>query len=346
MIRLAVDAMGGDHAPREIVLGAAGALHAKPDLHIILVGHLGQIREILAGTSYPEERLELRHAGEVIHGGDNPGLAIRRKRESSLVKTMQLVRSGEADAVLSAGNTGAVMAGALLFLGRLPKVSRPALLAVMHGFGGTPFVVLDVGANMDAKPAQLVQYAFMGRVYSQELLGCSSPRVALLNVGSELNKGNSQVKKALPLFQEYVPGFCGNIEGTDLFLNGADVVVCDGFVGNILLKTAEGFARSVMSQLKGELSCRPPDCGDALSPPALPGLRAWVESTRYGGAPLVGVKGLCIKCHGSSRAESIEWAVLQQACPFVQLELGALFQEALREAPLPVKGRELPDGEI
>ena len=345
MIRLAVDAMGGDHAPREIVLGAARALHAKPDLHIILVGHLGQIREILAGLSYPEERLELLHAGEVIHGNDNPGLAIRRKRESSLVKTMQMVRSGEADAVLSAGNTGAVMAGALLFMGRLPKVSRPALLAVMHGLDGAPFVVLDVGANMDAKPVQLVQYAFMGRVYSQKLLGCSSPRVALLNVGSELNKGNSQVRKALPLLQEYVPGFCGNIEGTDLLLNGADVVVCDGFVGNILLKTAEGFARSVMLQLKEELPYRPPDCGDALSP-ALPGLRAWVESTRYGGAPLVGVRGLCIKCHGSSRAESIEWAILQQAYPFVRSQLEALFQEALREAPLPTKGREFPDGEI
>ena len=345
MVRLAVDAMGGDHAPQEIVLGAARALHAKPDLHIVLVGHLEQVREILDGLTYPAERLELLHAGEVIHGSDNPGLAIRRKKDSSLVKALQLVRRGEADAVLSAGNTGALMAGALLFLGRLPKVTRPALLAVMHGLGGAPFVVLDVGANMDAKPEQLVQYAFMGSVYSQKLLGFSSPRVALLNVGSELNKGNSQVRKALPLFQEYVPGFCGNIEGMDLFLDGADVVVCDGFVGNILLKTTEGFARSIMSMLKDEPARKKPDHDSAASPSALPGLRTWVESARYGGAPLVGVRGLCIKCHGSSRAESIEWAIVQQAYPFVRLQLKTLFQEALLKAPCR-PGKDNPDGEI
>ncbi len=339
MVRLAVDAMGGDHAPQEIVLGAVKALHAKVDLKITLLGHQEQIRDILAGMSYPAQRLEIIHAGEVIRGDDNPGLAIRRKGESSLVKALQLVRKGEADAVLSAGNTGALMVGALLFLGRLPKVNRPALLAVMHCFNGAPLVVLDVGANMDAKPEQLVQYAFMGSVYSQKLLGCSSPRVALLNVGSELNKGNSQVRKTLPLFQEYVAGFCGNIEGTDLFFGGADVVVCDGFVGNVLLKTTEGFARSVMSQLKGERACKPPDRDGAPSAASLPGLRAWVESTRYGGAPLIGVKGLCIKCHGSSRADSIEWAILQQAYPFVQLQLKSLFQEALRKAPLSAKGR-------
>lgn len=346
LVRLAVDAMGGDHAPQEIVRGAVTALQAQPDLKIFLVGRREQVKEALAGMTYPAERLELVHADEVIHGSDDPGLAVRRKKKSSMITALQLVRTGQADAILSAGNTGALMAGALLFLGRLPKVTRPALLAVMPGFNGAPFVVLDVGANMDARPEQLVQYAFMGRIYSQKLLGCASPRVALLNVGTELNKGNSQVKKALPLFQEYVTGFCGNIEGTDIFFNAADVVVCDGFVGNILLKISEGLARGIMDQLKQELKLGLRSrAGALLLRPALLRLRDQIDSTEYGGAPLVGVKGLCIKCHGSSQAKSIERAVLQLAYPFVQLRLEALFQEALREAPLSAKGEEFQGGE-
>lgn len=345
MVRLAVDAMGGDHAPQEIVCGAVAALRARTDLKLFLVGRRKQVEEALTGLAYPEERLELVHADEVIQGSDDPGLSIRRKRKSSLVTALQLVRSGQADAVLSAGNTGALMAGALLFLGRMPKVTRPALLAVMPGFKGAPFVVLDVGANMDARPEQLVQYAFMGRIYSQKLLGCASPRVALLNVGAEMNKGNSQLKKTIPLFQEYVSGFCGNIEGTDIFFNAADVVVCDGFVGNILLKISEGLARGIMIRLKEELKANLRyRAGALLLRPALLGLRDEVDSTEYGGAPLVGVKGLCIKCHGSSRAKSIERAVLKQAYPFVQLRLQDLFQEALSEVPLPVKGEESQNG--
>lgn len=347
MVRLAVDAMGGDHAPQEIIRGAVAALQARPDLKIFLVGRREQIAGILAGMTYPAERLELIHADEIIRGSDNPVPAIRRKRNSSMVTALQLVRAGEADVILSAGNTGALMAGALLFLGRLPQVKRPALLAVMPGLSGAPFVVLDVGANMDARPGQLVQYAFMGRIYSQQLLGCVSPRIALLNVGTEMNKGNSQVKKALPLFQEYVSGFCGNIEGTDIFHNAADVVVCDGFVGNILLKITEGLSRGIMVRLKEELTLTSRNrAGAFLLRPALSRLSGQINSTEYGGAPLVGVKGLCIKCHGSSRAKSIERAILKQAYPFVLSGLEALFEKALREAPLPVKGGEPGRGEI
>ncbi len=338
MIRLAVDAMGGDHAPQEIVHGAVAALRERADLKISLVGRREQIEKILDGVARPGERLEIIHASEVIRSSDNPGLSIRRKKESSLVTALQLLRMGQADAVLSAGNTGAIMAGALLFLGRLPQITRPALLAVMPGFDGAPFVLIDAGANMDARPEQLVQYAFMGRIYAQKLLGCPAPRVALLNVGTEQNKGNSQTKKALPLFQEYVPDFCGNIEGTDIFFNSADVVVCDGFVGNILLKTTEGLARGIMGRLKEELthSLRS-RAGALLMQPALLKLRGQIDSTEHGGAPLVGVKGLCVKCHGSSRARSIEQAVLRQVYPFIHYRLEALFEEALQETPLPVK---------
>ena len=347
MVKLAVDAMGGDHAPQEIVRGAVAALQARKDLKLLLVGRRDQVEEALSGLTYPPGQLSLIHADEVIGGSDNPGLAIRRKRKSSMVTALQLVRSGRADAVLSAGNTGALMAGALLFLGRLPKVDRPALLTVMPGFTGAPFVVLDVGANMDARPEQLVQYAFMGRIYAQKLLNCHSPRVALLNVGTELNKGNSQVKKAFSLIQEYVPGFCGNIEGTDLFFNAADVVGCDGFVGNILLKISEGLARGIMGQLKKELTLTLRSrAGAVLLRPALERLRDQIDDTEYGGAPLVGVKGLCIKCHGSSQAKSIERAILQQVYPFVQLRLEDLFQEALCEVPRRLKGEELTGEEM
>jgi phosphate acyltransferase len=341
MIRIAIDAMGGDFGPGAIVQGAAAALPAREDLHISLVGRREQIDEALKGLSYPSERLSVIHAEEVIRGDDDPGLAIRGKKGSSMVTALQRVRNGEADAALSAGNTGAFMAGGLLFLGRLSGINRPALLAVLPGFGGGPVVVLDVGANMDARPEQLVQYAFMGRIYAQKLLERSDPRVALLNVGSEPNKGNSQARKAYSLFQEYVPGFRGNIEGTDVFINAADVVVCDGFVGNILLKTTEGLARGILGQMKQEFTAGGRNrFGAALLRPALMQLRAKLDDSGYGGAPLVGVKGLCIKCHGSSKARTIEQAVLRQAYPFVKDRVLDLFQEALAETACLEKGED------
>ncbi|NLA05031.1 MAG: phosphate acyltransferase PlsX [Firmicutes bacterium] len=335
MVKLAVDAMGGDHAPREIVRGAVAALQAQKDLELLLVGRRVPVEEALAGLSFPGGRLEIIQADEVIRGDDNPALAVRRKKNSSLVVALDLVKTGRADAILSAGNTGALLAGALLHLGRLSGVTRPALLTVIPGFNRKPFVLLDAGANMDARPGQLVQYAFMGRIYAQKMLGIPSPRVALLNVGAETNKGNSMVKKAFPLLQEYISGFCGNVEGTDVYFDAADVVVCDGFVGNVLLKLTEGFIRGFSSRLKEELKLA--SCGEAGS--ALPGAafeqmhERLVGGTGAGGAPLVGVKGLCIKCHGASRARAVEQAVLQQAHPFVRLRLDDLFQKALRDMP-------------
>ncbi len=344
LVTLAVDAMGGDHAPREIVRGAAAALQGRQDLELLLVGRREQVEQALEGIDYPAERLKLIHADEVIQGDDHPALAIRRKKRSSLVTALRLVREGEADAILSAGNTGALMAGALLVLGRLPGVTRPALLAVIPGFGEKPFVLVDAGANMDARSGHLLQYAFMGRIYARKLLNRPAPRVALLNVVAETNKGNRQLKKAFPLLQEYLDGFCGNVEGTDLFSGAADVVVCDGFVGNILLKTVEGLGRAVFGrfarELAGELSS---PAGSSPVEPALARLRNQVEGAGYGGAPLVGVKGLCIKCHGSSQARSIEQAVLHQAYPFVRLKLEDLFLEDLREMSGCLEEKELPE---
>jgi len=307
LIKVAVDAMGGDNAPGEIIRGALSALSSLEDLYLIFVGHKNKINEVLKDLDYPADKVEVVHTEEVIACDDDPGLSIRSKRKSSMVKTLQLVRSGEADAALSAGNTGALMAAGLLFLGRLTGISRPALLTPMPSFGGQPVLYLDVGANMDARPEQLLQYAFMGRVYAQQVIGLAEPRIALLNVGVEPNKGNNQIKKAYKLFNDHLPGFCGNVEGTEAFFNAADVVVCDGFVGNIFLKTAEGLSRAILSYFRIGIKIKLRyKLGAYLLQPVFLGLREKVDSSGYGGAPLLGVNGLCIKCHGSAKARSIE----------------------------------------
>ncbi len=330
MVKVAVDAMGGDHAPSEIIAGAVSAISAIKDLQVILVGDVKSIKKVLAGFSYPEDRLSIVHAEEVIAPDDDPGLSIRRKKKSSMVKALEMVRSGEANAVLSAGNTGALMAGGLLFLGRLGKISRPALLTAMPSFGDRPVLFLDVGANMDSRPGQLLQYAMMGRIYAQQILSFPEPKVALLNVGTEPKKGNQQVKKTHILLDKYLPHFYGNIEGTEVFFGKADVVVCDGFVGNIFLKTSEGLSRAILGYLKHEIpgSLRY-KIGAALLKPVFLSLREKIDDSGYGGALLMGVNGLCIKCHGSSRARSIEQALLKQVYPFVCKKVAKHLQEAL-----------------
>ncbi len=332
MVRVAVDAMGGDYAPAEIVSGALSALALLDDLHLILVGHEDKISRALAGTNYPEDRVEIRHASELIECDDDPGLSIRNKKDSSMVKALKMVREGEADAALSAGNTGALMAGGVLFLGRLSGINRPALLTPMPSFSGKPVLFLDVGANMDARPELLLQYAQMGRIYAQQILGYKEPRVALLNVGVEANKGNSQVRRAYTLFEQLLPGFCGNVEGTGVFFNAAEVVVCDGFVGNIFLKTSEGLSRAILTFFRQEIDTKLTyKLGAFLLKPVFLNLRNKIDTSGYGGAPLLGVNGLCIKCHGSSKARAIEQAIIKQAHPFVKKNVTSKLQAALSE---------------
>ncbi|MBW6463592.1 MAG: phosphate acyltransferase PlsX [Firmicutes bacterium] len=332
MVKVAVDAMGGDNAPGEIIRGALSALSYLEDLSLKFVGHEDRINQVLEDLKYSGDRVEIVHAEEVIECDDDPGLSIRGKTKSSMVKTLQLVRNGEADAAISAGNTGALMAAGVLFLGRLSGISRPALLTPMPSFGGQPVLYLDVGANMDARAEQLLQYAFMGRIYAQQVIGMAEPRIALLNVGVEPNKGNNQVKKAYKIFSEHLPGFCGNVEGTEAFFNAADVVVCDGFVGNIFLKTSEGLSRAILSYFRSGIKTKLRyKLGAYLLQPVFLGLREKIDSSGYGGAPLLGVNGLCIKCHGSSRARSIEQALIRQAYPFVHNKVTDKLQEALKE---------------
>jgi len=338
-VRVAIDAMGGDHAPGEIISGALAALNTLQNLHVTLVGNENEIKSTLEGFKYPVGRLAINHAAEVIKSDDDPGLSIRSKKESSMVKALQMVRSNDADAILSAGNTGALMAGGVLFLGRMSGISRPALLTPMPGFKGKAVLFLDVGANMDARPEQLLQYAFMGRIYAQQILGYPEPRVALLNVGVESNKGNNQVKKAYNLFQEFLPGFQGNIEGTEVFLNVADVVVCDGFVGNIFLKSTEGLSRTILGFFKQEIEKKIRyKIGALLLQPVFFNLRNEIDDSGYGGAPLMGVDGLCIKCHGSAKARSIEQALLKQVHPFVRKKVTNQLQSAMDDLAKQFKG--------
>lgn len=319
MVRVAVDAMGGDHAPREIVCGAIAALSSLKKLHLILVGNQDKIESVLKDVDYPADRLQILHAEEVILSDDDPGLSVRSKKKSSMVKALETVRSGQADAVLSAGNTGALMAGGLLFLGRLENISRPALLTPVPSFSGKPVLFLDVGANMDARPEQMLKYAIMGRIYAQDMFGYSNPRIALLNVGTEPNKGNNQTRKAYELFRSHVPGFCGNVEGTNVFFDAADIVVCDGFVGNIFIKTIEGLSRAILGYFRNEITGNPRHkAGAFLLQPVFMSLRGIIDDSGYGGALLMGVNGLCIKCHGSTKAKSVEQAILKQAYPFVE----------------------------
>lgn len=332
MVRIAIDAMGGDHAPAEIVAGAVAALAVLDNVNLTFVGKSDEIEAVLQGRDYPSRRVEIRHAAEVIDAAEDPGLAVRRKKESSMVKALDMVRQGEAHAALSAGNTGALMAAGLLLLGRLRGISRPALLTPMPSFSGKAVLFLDVGANMDATASQLLQYAYMGRIYAQQILSRQHPRIALMNVGVESNKGNSQARKAHALLREHLPGFEGNIEGTEAFHSSVDVVVCDGFVGNIFLKSAEGLSRTILGFFRQEIKTSLRfKMGAMLLSPVFFQLREKIDDSGYGGAPLLGVRGLSIKCHGSARARSIEQALIKQAYPFVQKNVTGQLQEALDE---------------
>ncbi|MBE3590279.1 MAG: phosphate acyltransferase PlsX [Firmicutes bacterium] len=299
--------MGGDHAPQATVAGALQALAADPQLRLLLVGERTVVEAELrrAGAS-PSSRLEIRHAGEVIGYDEEPVQAFRRKRDSSIAVGLRLVRDGQASAFVSAGSTGALMAGSLFTFGRIQGVRRPALVQVMPTLSGPGLVFLDMGATVAAAAEDLVQWALMGAIYAETVLGRPAPRVALLNVGTEAEKGPEEVKKAYQTLSRLRLNFIGNIEARELLSGAADVVVVDGFAGNIALKTVEGLARDLMRALKRELgSSLRTKLGAWLALPALRRLAARFDAQEAGGAPLLGVNGLCVKCHGNSTPRAI-----------------------------------------
>lgn len=302
-MKIAIDAMGGDYAPLEIIKGTLQAAGSFPQLQLILVGRQADIK-----TYLPEKlpaNISLYEAGEVIEMNEHPAGAVRKKKDSSIVVGTRLVKEQQADAIVSAGSTGAQMAAALLGLGRIKGIERPAIATVLPTLTGGK-LILDVGANPDADPAHLLQYAIMGSIYAEKIMGIDRPKVALLNIGSEEGKGNELTQKAYPLLQEAQLNFGGNIEGRDVPYGKADVIVCDGFVGNVVLKTAEGLAGVIFELIKEKISATPVRKLGALAvKPGLKEIAKMMDYAEYGGAPLLGVNGISIICHGSSKQKAI-----------------------------------------
>ena len=308
-MRIAVDAMGGDHAPREIVRGAIDyALHSTDE--ISLVGDVPRLeREAAAYGKGVPANIQFVDAPEVVEMGDHPATAIRTKRRSSIVVATDLVRDGAADAVVSAGSTGATMAAAIFRLGRIEGIDRPALPAHMVTATG-PIMLLDVGANVDSDPENLVQFAAMGAIFAEHVLHVPNPRIGLLNIGEEVEKGDELAREAHAKLASLDLHFVGNVEPHDLIGHRADVVVCDGFVGNVVIKFFEGVTSFIFRALREDLQQGP------IAPLALlalkPGfdrMKARFDYERYGGAPLLGVKGVSIVTHGRARARMIEHAI-------------------------------------
>ncbi len=307
-MKIAIDAMGGDHAPKEIVLGAMKASRAFSDLQIILVGRENEIKKYLTD----EERISIVHTEEVILGTDEPVRAVRRKKNSSMVVAAKLVKDGEADGCISAGNTGALMAAGLFVVGRIPGIDRPALAPTLPTLDGKGFVLLDVGANAEAKPDNLLENAIMGSVYAEKVRGIDNPRVGLLNIGTEEQKGNELTKQAYELLKASKLNFIGNVEARDLLDGVADVVVTDGFTGNMVLKTLEGTALSIFKMLKKALtSSVKSKLAAAVLKPDLKQLKAQMDYSEHGGAGLFGLKAPVVKAHGSSDANAIYNAIRQ-----------------------------------
>ncbi len=303
-IRIAVDAMGGDHAPREVVQGCLSVAREMSQVEITLVGDEERISAELRGVSVPSN-VRVRHASQVIEMGESPVYAIRRKRDASIVHCAQMVQEGEADAFFSAGNSGAAMAVAALQIGRIPGIDRPAIAAAIPCKKGR-FVLIDAGANVDCDPSHLLEFAIMGTVYAQVILNIPDPKIGLLSNGEEEGKGNQVVKLAHKLLHQSGLPFVGNIEGKDVFEGKADVVVCDGFVGNVALKIGEGTASFMVSLLEEEVRRNP-----LLMIPlsmfrgVIRRLKQRTDYAEYGGAHLLGVRGVCVIGHGRSHASAI-----------------------------------------
>jgi glycerol-3-phosphate acyltransferase PlsX len=305
--RIAVDAMGGDHAPREIVQGAVLATREAP-VEILLVGREEDVRRELASLS-PDVPVTVIDAREVVEMNDTALSPLRRKRNSSVRVCANLVSEGKADAFVSAGNTGATWTSAKMVLGMIEGVSRPALAAVLPSLHGHT-ILLDVGANVDSKPQQLREFAVMGHFYSQMLFGLEHPRVGLLSIGEEEGKGNELTRETYRVLKETGLNFIGNVEGRDIYNGNADVVVCDGFIGNVVLKASEALAGMVSAAMKEELQATAlRKVGAALAHGAFQQLKRRFDYAERGGAPLLGVRGGCIVCHGSSNAKAIKNAI-------------------------------------
>ncbi|MBF0138535.1 MAG: phosphate acyltransferase PlsX, partial [Magnetococcales bacterium] len=308
-VKIALDAMGGDHAPAMVIDGAIRSRAENDDAEYILVGQEDVIRTELTRHRFVEERIRIQPASEVVGMGDKPSVALRTKKDSSLRVGANLVKSGVADAFVSAGNTGALMATAKFVLKTLPGIDRPAIASLLPRVGGQT-LMLDLGANVDCTADHLCQFALMGSVYSQEVLGIVAPRVGLLNIGQEEMKGNGIVREAGERFRQIIANYVGNVEGTDICFGDVDVIVCDGFVGNVSLKSIEGVAQMLSLSLKESFAHSwLTKIGYLAAKPALRRFRARVDHRKYNGAMLLGLNGVVVKSHGSADAFGFSHAI-------------------------------------
>ena len=328
-MKIALDAMGGDYAPQKIVEGAVLAARDY-NIEAILVGDQNTIKRELSKHNTKGLSLSIYHASQKIEMQDSPSVAIRKKRDSSIYVATTLVKRKEAAAVISAGHTGAMMATALFVLGSLKGVERPAIATVLPTITGTS-VMLDVGANVDCKPQHLFQFSIMGEVYAERVLGIRRPRIGLLSIGEEDIKGNLLTKETFRILKTSQLNFIGNVEGRDVYMGNADVIVCDGFIGNVALKISEGLADAIIKLLKKEIAAATfGKIGYSILKPAFTRFKKRIDYSEYGGAPLLGVNGVCVICHGRSSAKAIKNA-LKVAKDFSESKVNEYIQKDIEK---------------
>ena len=328
--KVALDAMGGDNAPGEIVKGAVDAIHKRKDIKVFLVGQEEVIQRELAQYTYETDQIEVVNATEVIETAEPPVMAIRRKKDSSIVVAMNMVKKGEADAFVSAGNSGAVLVGGQL-VGRIKGIERPPLAPLIPTAKGVSLLI-DCGANVDARSSHLVQFAKLGSIYMEHVMGIQNPKVAIVNIGAEEEKGNALVKETFPLLKECKDiNFIGSIEARDIPHGMADVIVCEAFVGNVILKLFEGVGSVMMQKVKqGMMTTLRSKIGALLVKPALKETLKSFDASEHGGAPLLGLNGLVVKTHGSSKAKEVSNSIIQ-CVTFKEQKINDKIRECIKE---------------
>ena len=329
--RVALDAMGGDNAPGEIVKGAIDAIHKRKDIKVFLVGQEDLIEKELKQYTYEKDQIEIVNATEVIETAEPPVMAIRKKKDSSIVVAMNMVKKGEADAFVSAGNSGAVLVGGQLIVGRIKGIERPPLAPLLPTATGVSLLI-DCGANVDARPSHLVQFAKLGSIYMEHIMGIQNPRVAIVNIGAEEEKGNALVKETFPLLKECEDiNFVGSIESREIPNGMADVIVCEAFEGNVILKLYEGVGSVLIRKVKqGMMTSLRSKIGALLVKPALKETLKRFDASEHGGAPLLGLNGLVVKTHGSSKAKEVSNSIIQ-CVTFKEQNINEKIRECIKE---------------
>lgn len=328
---IALDAMGGDNAPAEMIKGAMDTIAKEPLMKVFLVGREDVIQKELANYQYNKEQIEVVNATEVIETAESPVNAIRRKKDSSIVVGMKMVKEGKADAFVSAGSSGAILVGGQVLIGRIKGVERPPLAPLIPTEKGVTLLI-DCGANVDARPSHLVQFAKMGSIYMEHVLGIQNPRVGIVNIGAEEEKGNALVKETFPLLKEEKGiHFIGSVEAREIPHGQADVVVCEAFAGNIILKLYEGVGAVLIQKVKeGMMTTLRSKIGALLIKPALKATLKTFDASEYGGAPLLGLKGLVVKTHGSAKAIEVEHSI-DQCVQFKQQHISEKIEKAIHK---------------